>query len=195
MNLGKIIKQLRQDRNITQQELGKIINKSRSTIAGYETKRKEPDYETLKKIAEYFNVSTDYLLENTYNPIELADSIMFNKRLKYLREQHSLSQRQLSLKINVSQQTIASWETGLTQPSDYNLHKLSNLFSISIDYLLGKTNEPQSIPISNNSQKLSIEIHDLLIKKSIITKDEILTDEKIEWLRKLIGHAIDLSKM
>lgn len=38
---------------------------SRSTIAGYETERKEPDYETLKKIADFFNVSIDYLLGRT----------------------------------------------------------------------------------------------------------------------------------
>lgn len=39
-----------------------MLNKDRSTIAGYESERKEPDFETLNAIAEYFDVSIDYIL-------------------------------------------------------------------------------------------------------------------------------------
>ena len=43
-------------------KLGEDINVAESTISLYETGKREPDYETLKKIAEYFDVSIDYLL-------------------------------------------------------------------------------------------------------------------------------------
>jgi len=65
MTFSDRLKELRKEKNLTQEDLAKILEISRSTIAGYETERKEPDYETLKKIADFFNVSIDYLLGRT----------------------------------------------------------------------------------------------------------------------------------
>lgn len=65
MNFSDRIKLLRKELNLTQEELANKINKTRSTIAGYETERKQPDYETLKVIADFFDVSIDYLLGRT----------------------------------------------------------------------------------------------------------------------------------
>lgn len=62
MNFANRLKQLRKESNLTQEELAQKISKTRSTIAGYETERKEPDYETLVLLAKYFNVSLDYLM-------------------------------------------------------------------------------------------------------------------------------------
>lgn len=53
---------LRKERQMTQSDLAKAIHKTRSTVSGYETEGKEPDYEMLCSLAEYFCVSTDYLL-------------------------------------------------------------------------------------------------------------------------------------
>lgn len=63
MSFGEILKQLRTDNNVTQQELADYIGVGRPSIAGYETKKKHPDYDKLKLIADFFDVSTDYLLE------------------------------------------------------------------------------------------------------------------------------------
>lgn len=62
MNFAHRLKQLRKSFDLTQESFANKISSSRSTIAGYETERKEPDYETLKKIADFFDVSVDYLL-------------------------------------------------------------------------------------------------------------------------------------
>lgn len=56
---------LRKERSYSQEELGNFLNLSKSTIAMYETGRREPDHETLDKIANFFKVSTDYLLGRT----------------------------------------------------------------------------------------------------------------------------------
>lgn len=53
---------LRKERNMTQADLAKVISKTRSTVSGYETEGKEPDYEMLCFLANYFDVTTDYLL-------------------------------------------------------------------------------------------------------------------------------------
>lgn len=64
MNFGEKLRKLRNDRKMTQEELAKRVGVSRATIAGYETKGKEPPYSTLIKIAKELNCSIDYLLKN-----------------------------------------------------------------------------------------------------------------------------------
>lgn len=59
---SKRLKELRRKHSMTQEELAKKIGKTRSTVAGYETERKEPDFKTLIKLSRIFNISTDYLL-------------------------------------------------------------------------------------------------------------------------------------
>lgn len=61
-NVGKRIRDLREDRKITQSELAKIVYKGDSTVRMWELGKSEPDNGTLKLLADYFNVSVDYLL-------------------------------------------------------------------------------------------------------------------------------------
>lgn len=56
------IRELRKKCGITMKELGAAIGVAESTISQYETGKRQPDYETLLKIAEFFGVTTDYLL-------------------------------------------------------------------------------------------------------------------------------------
>lgn len=63
--MNDILKQLRNEKKITQRELANLLNLSPSTIAMYETGQRKPDFETLQKIADFFDVSTDYLLGRT----------------------------------------------------------------------------------------------------------------------------------
>ena len=58
----KRLKELRKERQLTQQELGEIINCTHTAINYYENGKRQPDLETLCKLADYFNVSVDYLL-------------------------------------------------------------------------------------------------------------------------------------
>lgn len=62
---GDRLKQLRDEKKLTQEELGKIINVTKVSISGYENGNRNPDIETLHNIADYFNVSSDYLMGRT----------------------------------------------------------------------------------------------------------------------------------
>ena len=64
-NFQTVLKELRKSRGLTQDELAKIFKVSRSTIGMYENGSREPDYETLELIADYFNVDIDFLLGRT----------------------------------------------------------------------------------------------------------------------------------
>jgi len=63
------LKQLREQRNITQVKLAMDLNMNQNTISRYETGAHEADYATLIRFADYFGVSLDYLLERTDNPL------------------------------------------------------------------------------------------------------------------------------
>lgn len=58
----KMLRQLRKDRKLSMKELGNIVGVAESTISQYETGKREPDFETLLKLGEFFDVSIDYLL-------------------------------------------------------------------------------------------------------------------------------------
>lgn len=63
--LGKRIKKLREKNNLNQLELSKILNISNTTLSQYEAGNRTPNDEIKEKVADYFNVSVDYLLGRT----------------------------------------------------------------------------------------------------------------------------------
>ena len=62
------LRELRESKRMSQQRLAKELNMSQNTISRYETGAHEPGITELIKIADYFKVSIDYLLERTDNP-------------------------------------------------------------------------------------------------------------------------------
>ncbi|MBR6720139.1 MAG: helix-turn-helix transcriptional regulator [Clostridia bacterium] len=59
------LKQIRKERNITQLKLALDLSMNQNSISRYESGAHEADYATLIRIADYFNVSLDYLLERS----------------------------------------------------------------------------------------------------------------------------------
>ena len=62
------LKELRKERGISQVKLAMDLCTNQNTISRYETGEREPGINEIIKIADYFNVSIDYLLEQTSNP-------------------------------------------------------------------------------------------------------------------------------
>ena len=62
------LKELRKKRGLSQLKLALDLNTNQNTISRYETGERQADYDMLIAIADYFNVSIDYLLERTDNP-------------------------------------------------------------------------------------------------------------------------------
>lgn len=77
MSLGENLRNLIDERDMTQKDLAKILNIAASTLGGYIQGYSEPDFETLKLLASYFDVSTDYLLD-------------FQRNRSYTRNQQEL---------------------------------------------------------------------------------------------------------
>ncbi|TMV47491.1 helix-turn-helix transcriptional regulator [Paenibacillus mesophilus] len=70
---GDRIAQLREKRSLTQEELSSKLGISRAALSHYETNRREPDYETLRNIANFFDITLDYLLGRTNDPQTVLD--------------------------------------------------------------------------------------------------------------------------
>lgn len=62
------LKEIRKSKGVSQLKLAMALNTNQNTISRYETGEREPGINELIKIADYFNVSIDYLLERTNNP-------------------------------------------------------------------------------------------------------------------------------
>lgn len=86
MGFSERLKMLRENTDVTQDQLAKYLQVSRSTIAGYETKNRQPDYEKLFMIARFFNVSTDYLISGEdFSPVTSSktDSSIDDRLVQY----------------------------------------------------------------------------------------------------------------
>ncbi|MDE6470253.1 MAG: helix-turn-helix domain-containing protein [Eubacterium sp.] len=90
MNFSDKLRCLIEERNLTQKRVANELNIAPSTMGGYVQGSSEPDFETLKRLAKYFNVSTDYLLNiqsgNCNNFIE--DELLRVFRSMTIEQQH-----------------------------------------------------------------------------------------------------------
>lgn len=76
------LKSLRKSFNLTQDEIAKMLNIPKPTYSHYETGRNEPSFEILKKIADIFNCSTDYLLCHQINdPTRQKEATFLQRQL------------------------------------------------------------------------------------------------------------------
>jgi len=73
MKFGNRIAQLRDERKLTQEELAQKLSINRAALSHYENNRREPDYETLQRIATYFRVSIDFLMGGIMDSSEISD--------------------------------------------------------------------------------------------------------------------------
>mgnify|MGYP001157834824 CR=1 FL=1 len=115
MNFGTKLKMLRNISGVTQRELALAIDVERATIAGYETRDSEPNYEKLIRISKFFNVSVDYLLGNdeiikstSYKlPILKNTDETFQQTLEYVVVDEALKKDKDLLAIKISDDALS----------------------------------------------------------------------------------------
>ena len=102
----------------------------------------------------------------------------FSERLKDLRKQAGLTQVDVAEKLGISQPAYASWERGVKKPTQENLVKIAQILNVSVDYLVGnseeKTDELDSIELlfRMNSKGLSDEEKEIFKKELIEFMEE-----------------------
>ena len=102
MKFGDVLRELMEEKEITQVKLAKDLNLRSSTIGHYVRNEREPDFELLKTFSRYFHVSIDYLLGNTTQDIYQLTSDEQN----LLRKYRTLSSEQKELCLYLAQGLI-----------------------------------------------------------------------------------------
>ena len=77
------IRELRKKCGITMKELGEKIGVAESTVSQYETGKRQPDYETLLKLGEYFGVTVDFLLGAEKAPTKEGERSVSDDDIKF----------------------------------------------------------------------------------------------------------------
>ena len=73
--IGNKLRELRKSINLTQEDLSEKLAISRSSLSLYETDKREPDGETLLKIADYFDISLDYLFGKNHTTLNMPPPV------------------------------------------------------------------------------------------------------------------------
>ncbi len=114
--INERLRELRKSKNITQSELAQKMNVAKTTIAAYEQGKNEPSMSMLIKIANYFNVSTDYLLGNSDGRI--------------------ISDQELYDRLGLTDEAICSLEhlSNLSKANEHNKKLLENVNALLSDF-------------------------------------------------------------
>ena len=131
------LKDIREDNDINQEQMAKILNVKRSTYSLWELGINIIPLKNLCDFADYFDFSIDYIL-GLINLIKGLDLVELGNNIKYLRTKKELSQENIADMIGVSQACITRYEKGLICISTSNLYKLSKEFKVSLSELCGK---------------------------------------------------------
>ncbi|MFC0905859.1 helix-turn-helix domain-containing protein [Clostridium sp. MT-14] len=199
MSVSINLKKLRIEKGLTQEELSKNLNINRATYAHYETGRREPDIETLRLLAKYFNVSVDYLLDTT----DRTENATLGDRIRILREEKSISQLELAKTLNIANTTLSQYESGKRIPSDSIKKKIAEYFNVSLDYLMGLTDSKTNNPRPKLSEKDERDIKKDLNKTleqlensqdGLMFDGEPMDDETRELLRISLENSMRIAK-
>lgn len=130
--LGEKIAEQRKKLGLSQEELAEKLNISQKSISKYELGNRKPQYKVLVRMAEYFGVTTDYLLG-----LAKGGNTMLGKRINELRKSSGMTQEEFGKKLGVIKQTVSSWENDLSEPNHAATIAIAKLFGVTTDYLLG----------------------------------------------------------
>lgn len=97
--LGEHLKKAREDKRLTQADVANTLNISASTIGMYEQGRRDPDTDTLRKLAQIYDVSADYLLGLIANR-DGHQHINDDETLEYLDELHKRPEMKTLFKVS-----------------------------------------------------------------------------------------------
>lgn len=137
------LKELREDNDLTRQQIADKLHITRQNYSRWETSEKIIPLKHLNTLANFYNVSLDYIsgISNNKNyptTKEEINRVKVGKRLKEWRIQNNLTQEELALVLNTTHSTISAYEHGKTLILTIFLYEIAKKFNVSIDYLCAK---------------------------------------------------------
>ena len=137
------LKEIRKEKNLLQKDMAQILKMSQNGYSQYENEITDIPTVTLKKIACYFDVSIDYILniKEKYSPSKIVNVTNNMNRLNEIRNDLDLLQIDISELLKISRPTYSTYETGYSDTPTKVLKTLALYYNVPIDYLLYLTDE------------------------------------------------------
>lgn len=141
------IRDLREDKDMTQAQISKILMCSQRVYSNYERGDVNIPTDILIKLADFHDVSVDYLLGRTdappNGPVKRHELIHMKNNLRKLRKDRGLTQVALQVQTGIEQALLSKFETGERIPPTETLVNLADFYGVSIDYILCRTDKPE----------------------------------------------------
>ena len=183
------LKVLRKEKGLTQADLAKVLNTNQSQYGKYENGKTNLSIENAKILAEFFGVSTPYLLgldDDSY-----IDGSKNMTPFQSLVRDRGLSLKEISEATGIGYSTVGNYNQGSRIPNARNAQLLSEYFGVSIPYLLGyEENFTANKPNATISIELIKELSFISEKKSKLLQEYIELDKKEKDILEQIRSAV-----
>lgn len=113
------------------------------------------------------------------------------QRLRELRKEKGLTMKKLGEMVGVGESTISQYENGKRQPDFTTLDKLAEIFNVSVDYLLGRTDVPQQASQEKSTANGELEENLVVYCRNGKTKELKLSAEKMKLFEKMLDAIKD----
>ena len=139
----ELLEDIRKDKNLNQLEIAELINVKQPTYSAWENGTKIIPLKHLNAIANYYNVSLDYLTnlsvqnEKT-NKIKNLDKKLIGNNLKKFRHNNNITQVELAKILNTTHSTLSAYESGKTLILTAFAYQICKSYKISLDWLCGR---------------------------------------------------------
>lgn len=142
MDFQRII-DIREDFNLKQKDIAKVLNISQQTYSLWENGIKIIPLKRLNVLCNYYNVSMDYMLGlSNIKRYDISNSTIDEKiigeRLKKFRKEKNITQEKLANILNTTHSTISAYESGKTTILTAFAYEICRRYDISMDYLCGR---------------------------------------------------------
>lgn len=136
------LKELIKDANLNKQQFAQNCGFSSSTASRYANGDGLPNFDAVVKIADFFNVSLDYLTgrKNVYSTSTFKQCPPFDKWFAHLLETHRITKYSIKKGAEINDERIYSWLNGKSKPSLTNLVRVADFLGFTLDYFVGREN-------------------------------------------------------
>lgn len=137
------LKDIREDKDLTQKDIAKILHITQPTYSAFENGNKIIPLKHLNSLCNYYNVSMDYLVglsnnRNSSNSIYELDKNLIGNNIKIVRYNNNLTLRKLAKELKTSHSTINAYELGKTLILTAFAYQICLKYNISMDWFCGR---------------------------------------------------------
>lgn len=174
------LKKVRTDNNVTLQSLADSIGLSAGVVGHYEKGRTKPSLESIISIADYFNVSIDYLLgrdsDNYKNELTLKKNC--GELIKKLRDENNYTRKTLifMLKAKIKEEDLEKIESGEVSPDIKLIGEIAYIFKVPMSHFFdpGKITNKEILDFVNDPENLEYIRLAMRVKERGLNPNEVI---------------------